>query len=202
MKNCLVIGRTNVGKTLFVINFASFLGLKSLSFTFLNSSGQRYNKVYSIDLAKKYLTGSKSHRTRSLQSVTVQFPVGKGRKKFILTDTTGLVDGIHQEKSIRKAMAQTLAALQEADLIIHVLDISAVNKSGYSERLHLIDRQLIDYGKERSNFIILVNKMDLPEASDIMEKINEQISGVLVFPVSSLTGEGFSEVKSYVWRNI
>ncbi len=202
MKNCLVIGRTNVGKTLFVINFASFLGLKNLSFTFLNSQGQKYNKVYSVDLAKKHLTSSKLHRTRSLQSVTIQFPVGKGRKKFILTDTTGLEDGIHREESIRKAMAQTLAAFQYADLIIHLLDISSINKSGYLESLDLIDRQLIEYGREKKNYIVLANKMDLPEAPDLLEKINGQISGVPVFPISSLTREGFSEVKSYVWRNI
>lgn len=130
MKNCLVIGKTNVGKTLFVINFAVYLGVKKIRFTLVDSLGRQHSRDYPPELARKYLTGVKPHHTRCLQSITLKFSVGKGQKRLILTDSTGLKDGIHPKGDIRKSMAQTLNALLEADLIIHMVDISQMTDLG------------------------------------------------------------------------
>ncbi len=37
-------------------------------------------------------------------------------------DTTGLIEQIHDDPLTRKAMAQTLAALRGAQIIIHIID--------------------------------------------------------------------------------
>jgi len=202
LRNCLVIGKTNVGKTLFVINFAAYLGIKKIRFTLVDSLGRQHFREYTPELARKYLTGGKPHHTRCLQNVTIKFSVGKGQKKLILTDSTGLKDGIHPKEEIRKAMAQTLGALVEADLIMHMVDISQMADLGQENffTLELIDRQIMDFGRERSSYLLLINKIDLLQSHISREKIKQQFSGIPLFLVSSVTGEGFPEVKSYVWN--
>ncbi len=205
MKNCLVIGKPNVGKTLFVINFAIYLGLKKITFTFVDSLGRQHNRDYTKEMAKKYLTSVKPHHTRCLQSLTIKLAIGKGQKKLILTDSTGLKDGIHPKAEIRRAMAQTLESLLEADLIIHMVDISQmvyINHESDVVNMEYIDRQILDYGRERNSYLLLINKIDLIQSHQSREKIKQQFSGIPVFLISSLTGEGFPEVKSYVWNSV
>ncbi len=202
MKNCLVIGKANAGKTLFVINFAAYLGAKKIRFTLADSLGRKHSREYPPDLARKYFTGGRPHQTRCLQSVSIKISVGKGQKNLILTDSTGLIEGIHPKAEIRKAMAQTLETLLEADLIMHMVDISQVNYWDHDHCLNmeLIDRQIMDFGREHSRYILLLNKIDLFQSLTSREKIKQQFSGVPVFLISSLTEEGFAEVKSYVWN--
>ncbi|UNC91899.1 GTPase domain-containing protein [Candidatus Contubernalis alkaliaceticus] len=205
MKNCLVIGKPNVGKTLFVINFAIYLGLKKIKFTFVDSLGRQHNRDYTKEMAKKYLTGVKPHHTRCLQKITIKLAEGKGKKNLILTDSTGLKDGIHPKAEIRKAMAQTLESLLEADLILHMVDISKMiyaNRESTILDMEYIDRQIMDLGRERSGYLLLINKIDLLQSYQNREKIKQQFSGIPVFLISSVTGEGFPEVKSYVWNSV
>src|SRR5690606_12334408 len=112
MKRCIIIGKTNVGKTLFAIQFAAFLGLRELTVTSKSPDGETERRTYSIDEAVRELVSEGAHRTRSLQSITVELPVGKGVKRFELLDTSGLIEGIPSDVNIRRAMAQTLAAVR------------------------------------------------------------------------------------------
>ena len=44
MKRCIVIGKTNVGKTLFVLQFAAYLGVDRLEITFEEPGGEKRRK--------------------------------------------------------------------------------------------------------------------------------------------------------------
>ena len=49
MKRCIVIGKTNVGKTLFVLQFAAYLGADRLEITFEEPGGERRARTLSIE---------------------------------------------------------------------------------------------------------------------------------------------------------
>ncbi|MTI70252.1 MAG: GTP-binding protein HSR1 [Firmicutes bacterium] len=197
MKNALIIGQTNVGKTLFMINFASFLGLKKIILRVSYKGGKILNKEMSIEYAKRYLSSKDQYKTEHLQSIKLSIPVQKGKKEIKLYDSSGLTDGIHPDMKIRESILQTLSFLEDSEIIIHLIDISyfkSVKKGSISE----IDKQLITYGKGKKGYILLANKIDLPESELGIKYLKENFTDTLIIPISALYKKGFEEVKKNV----
>lgn len=200
-KYCLIVGKVNVGKTLFFLNFAEYLGLKNMEVTFRFPSGRTFNKSYRLDEARKELVGMGKNKTLCLQSVKIDVPVGKGKKKIDLVDTTGLVDGIHEENEVRRSMAQTISMLKNADLILHIIDGAQIYQKEDFQLLDDIDYQIAQFAQLKGAYAIVVNKMDLSGAEEGLEKLQKEYIGYHILPVSSLLKDGFKEVKAFVWGN-
>ncbi|NLN19468.1 MAG: GTP-binding protein HSR1 [Firmicutes bacterium] len=199
VSRCLVIGKTNVGKSLFVLHFARFLGMSHIKVTSLDPMGNRQVQAYAVDVAVRDLSGTVPHQTRRLQSVTLELPAGKGSKTFELVDTSGLMDGIHADIEVRRAMAQTLAHVREARAILHMVDASKAAERGAVGAIGEVDYQVAQFAQMRGGYCILANKMDLPTAAEGLEIIRREFAGHLIIPISALYGHGFKEVKRFVW---
>jgi 50S ribosomal subunit-associated GTPase HflX len=193
VKRALIIGRTNVGKTLFCIHFAEYLGLTNLGWWLEHSDGRTERRQMSVREAEAVLTNASPHFTQSLQSLQIEVPRGKVGYRLMLTDSTGLTDGIHPAPPLRNAMAQTLEALLDADVILHMVD--AAQPSWDS-----LDQQIFAYGRRSKRYLVLANKIDLPTAKRGYRKLVRHVSQQLVLPVSALCGSGFREVRQCVWR--
>ncbi|MGZ4033160.1 MAG: GTPase [Tumebacillaceae bacterium] len=200
MRNCLVIGRTNVGKTMFCINFAEYLGLKRMEVYFQLPDGTTRQRRFDVASARQELSDVSTHTTRSLQSIQLELPKGKGTRLFKLTDSTGLADGIHPDLEMREAMAQTLYEFRNADCILHLIDASEVSRSGGLTQLGELDVQIAELGARKSGYMCLANKIDLPEGESGFKLLQKELKGLRVFPVSALYRQGFREVKEHVWR--
>ena len=210
MKKLLVIGRTNVGKTLFCVRFASYLGLKDLRFIFEDADGKTGQQHMSVREAERTLSDPLAHRTQRLQSLHIEFPRGKDNRQLLLTDTTGLSDGIHPEPKVRQAMAQTLLAMSAASVILHMVDAYELGKSvmvAQGEASSLphstwtdLDEQVVSFGASHEGYVVLANKIDLPGARRGYKRLSERLSKHKVIPISALDGTGFREVKQHVWR--
>ena len=125
MKRCTIIGKTNVGKTLFLINFAEYLGSKSLDIELIGNEGVKtIQKIY-FKTAISRLVDENPHKTRCIQAIIVNIPMGKGKKRIRIIDTSGFIDGIHPNVEIRKGISQTLSLIRESDVILHIIDASA-----------------------------------------------------------------------------
>ena len=198
MRDCLIVGKTHAGKTLFVLNFAQYLGLDNVDLIFKYPNGLIEKKTYSIAKARRELVGPIPHTTRALQTVSIDLPVGKGVKRCFLTDTSGLIDHIHSDVEVRRAIAQTLGAIREADLILHLVDAAAVGVSDAPTALGEVDYQVAQFAQVRGGYAILANKMDLPGAVSGLAKLKLELPGHRLFPISALYKRGFREVKSYV----
>lgn len=197
MNECILIGQPNAGKTLFALNFVEFLGMRSLDVTFLASDGLLGCKHYSVDQAKRELSGMERHKTREIQTITAPIPVGKSIRHIKLMDSCGLSDGIHPDALIRKAMAQTLAAMRYARVILHMIDASLYAKL---TAVTDIDQQIAHYGYIKGGYTILANKMDLPKAKEGLNFLTDAFPGQTIMPVSALRKKGFKEVKALVCR--
>ncbi|MCL4425743.1 MAG: 50S ribosome-binding GTPase [Firmicutes bacterium] len=200
MNDCLMVGKPNVGKTLFLLNFAEFLGVKIGEITKENPDGSLESKIYRLEQAKATLVGSEPHTTRGLLSLTVGLPMGKGKTRLTLVDSTGLTDSIHTVAEVRRAMVQTLRRLRKADLILHLLDAAEIGESPAA--LAEIDRQIARYASSRCPYAILPNKMDLPAAMAGLRSIKEAFPNQNILPVSALQRTGFREVKAFVSKNL
>lgn len=199
MKECIIIGYPNSGKTLFALNFAGFLGIKSVDITFRSYDGLLTCRHYHLSDAKKELCSTIQHKTRSLQSMVLKMNVGKASVNFKLTDTCGIYEQIHTDESIRRGMAQTLGSLRSADLIMHVIDLSRKEKEQPGST---IDSEVYQYGSAKQRYLILANKIDLPNAQENLARLATRFPSAQIIPVSALYSQGFKEVKSCVARNI
>lgn len=202
MKKCLVVGKVGVGKTLFVLNFASYLGLRLIDIIFEYPNGQIITKRYHIDSARRRLVGPDLHVTKALQSIAIEIPVAKGTRRCLITDTSGLIDYIHQDIDIRRSIAQTLTAIREADLIVHLVDSSQIGIHGAPSALGEVDYQVAQFAQMRGGYVILANKMDLPDAENGLRKLCLELPGHKIIPISALNKQGFKEVKRFVQYHI
>lgn len=200
MKECLIVGKANAGKTLFLVNFAEYLGVKEFHvIRGWGGRGTREELRLNIPRARALLVNANPHTTTELQTVELTLPRGKGNKVFFLTDTAGLIEKVHAEESIRRAIARTLRAVHEADVILHLIDASRVGDEGSVEAVSEVDRQLARYAPLRGRYVVLANKMDLPWAASGLVKVRDEFRAHRVIPVSALEKRGFKEVKAYVW---
>jgi predicted GTPase len=197
MSDCILVGQPNVGKTLFALHFAEFLGMHVLDVTFQASDGLLGCKHYRVEQAIRELSSIERHKTREIQTIALKIPVGKSIRNIQLIDSCGLSDGIHPDILIRKAMVQTLSALRYVKMILHMLDASCY---GRAKAVPDIDRQVAQYGSAKGRYAILANKMDLPGAKEGLHFIADAFPGQTIIPVSSLNKIGFKEVKALVCR--
>ncbi|NLZ54951.1 MAG: GTP-binding protein HSR1 [Thermoanaerobacteraceae bacterium] len=202
MKQCTIIGKTNVGKTLFLINFAEYLGVKSFDINFLYNEGSKISKKISSKNAISHLVDESPHKTRCIQSITLDFAVGKGKKRIRIVDTAGFIDGIHPDIEVRKAISQTLAIIRDSDIILHIIDAYAAKNKDLPSYMGEVDYQIAQFAQLKRGYAILANKMDIPGAKEGFYKIKEEFSGHIVLPISALYKRGFKEVKTFVSRNI
>lgn len=202
LKACIVIGKANVGKTLFAINFANYLGVTRLEMEVNPAEGESYRHTLGTKEALQELTSPEPHHTLGLQSIQIQIRGRKGRKHFALVDTSGLTEGIPGKTLIRKAMAQTLAQVRGASIILHLIDASSTGKPGAIEAMGEVDWQVAQFGGMRDGYAVLANKMDLPEAAAGLLQIRQELPGHVIFPISALHKTGFAEVKRFVLHHL
>lgn len=203
MKQCLIIGQTNVGKTAFALSFAEVLGLDKVEVTFTYPDGFSTRQTYTLNIARQELVGPVPHKTRCLQSMSLQLPAGKGHKQAILVDSTGLMEGIHDEDEVRRATAQTLRKIREASLILHIVDAAHIGRQPDSAPvMSEVDRQVASFAQARGIYVLLANKMDLPFAHIGLLRLRALHPNYPIFPVSSLTKTGLKEVRAFVAKRM
>ena len=190
MRESPVIGRPNVGKTLFVVHFAEFLGQKRLEVVFRPRDGASYTRVYTVAQAQADLVDDTPHRTLAMQSVVLKVPRGKSLRKLVLTDSTGLTDAVHPSSTVRRAMADTVRGVAGARMILHLIDPA----SG----LGGIDLDIARYGKAVDGYLVLANKIDLPGRTERLGEVARFVAPAPVLAISALHKTGFREVKAFV----
>lgn len=198
MNRCLVIGKTNVGKSVFVLHFARYMGMSHVDVISQDPEGNRQVRSYAVEVAVRDLSGAAPHQTRCLQSITLELPAGKGRRMLEIVDTSGLMDGIHADAAIRRSMAQTLANVRDANVILHMVDASQAANKGAVEAVGEVDYQVAQFAQMRGGYAILANKMDLPAAAAGLSIIRREFVGHPVLPISALHSQGFKDVKRFV----
>lgn len=200
MKECLILGKPNSGKTLFLLNFAEYLGYRELEMIVEEPGGNRHRKSYDLAGARMTLVSPTPHHTRALQVVQLKVPKGKSRCDVALTDTTGLCEGIHESATIRRSMVQTLRRLRETQVVLHLIDGSRVGTVGAPEAMGDLDHQLARFATGRLGYAIIVNKMDLPGAGAGLASVRSTFPYHVIIPMSALRKQGFREVKAFVGR--
>lgn len=92
-------------------------------------------------------------------------------KKVLLTDTVGFVKNMPQE--IMEAFMATLEEVEEADLILHVVDISDEN---WLEKLESVEETLKKIKVHEKPTVVVLNKVDkLVPSQDFLDESEENM---------------------------
>ena len=109
------------------------------------------------------------------------------RQKVLLTDTVGFIRKLPH--TLIEAFKATLEEVREADLLIHVVDISHPQFLDQMAAVDLVVRELDAHGKQT---FTVFNKTDLIESSSVVETQLSRVANSV--SISAKTGEGISEL--------
>lgn len=115
-----------------------------------------------------------------------------GRQAFILTDTVGFIRKLPHE--VVAAFRATLEELQEADVLVHVVDAS---HPALEEHMAAVAATLADLEVDNRPTVLALNKVDRLEGGRALGAAVERLGGV---PISATTGEGIPALLSAIER--
>jgi len=107
---------------------------------------------------------------------------GDGHRPFILTDTVGFIHKLPHE--LVAAFRATLEELQEADVLLHVVDAS---HPGLDAHMDAVRRLVNELGVGDRPAVLALNKVDLLEHERALQALVARLGGVAV---SAATGQG------------
>lgn len=90
---------------------------------------------------------------------------------MLLTDTVGFIRKLPQQ--LMESFKSTLDEVREADLLIHVLDIS---HSSFEDHFHVVNETLNEIDKTEKPTILVFNKIDAYHAQELEEGEDDQTS--------------------------
>ncbi|QQY80434.1 GTP-binding protein [Keratinibaculum paraultunense] len=124
-------------------------------------------------------------------------------KSFVIADIPGLIEGAHEGAGLGHDF---LRHVERTRVLVHVLDASGMEGRNPIDDFYKINEELVKYNPKLSNKpqIIAANKMDLPEAEEWLEKIEEELKpmGYEIYPISAATMKGVDELKFAIWNTL
>lgn len=106
---------------------------------------------------------------------------------MILTDTVGFIHELPAE--LVAAFKATLEELDEADLLIHLVDISSEN---FEQRMEAVNRILSDIGLGEKEQVLVFNKADLVEPR-IAQALSRRYDAIAISALDRRTTKGLLE---------
>jgi len=113
---------------------------------------------------------------------------------FVVADIPGLIEGAHTGAGLG---FQFLRHIERTRVLLLIVDAGSGSEGGARADLETVRRELELYDPQLSTrpALVLLNKVDLPDARAAAEKLLEQLraEGLEGFLVSAATGEGVNE---------
>jgi GTP-binding protein HflX len=114
-----------------------------------------------------------------------------GGQTVLFTDTVGFIQKLPTE--LVAAFRATLEEIADADVLLHVVDITHVNASAQAKS---VQETLVEIGAGDIPMITAFNKVDLLKDPEGAVAILEEFSNT--HPISALTGEGIEDLLTAV----
>lgn len=118
--------------------------------------------------------------------------VSVGHETFVAADIPGLIEGAHEGVGLGTAF---LRHVERTRVLIHLLDGAS---SDPLQDMAIINEELALFGPRLAHKqqIIVLNKMDLPEAHEHWPRVQEAARerGLQAFAISAATGQGVQEM--------
>jgi GTP-binding protein len=146
---------------------------------------------------------SAAHPKVAAYPFTTRYPVlgvvdMEGRGSFVACDIPGLIEGAHAGKGLGM---QFLRHIERTRLLLHVIDMAAVDGHDPLKAFHQVNHELTVYSEALAQRpqLIIANKMDLPESRANLEAFERAVQST-VWPISCASGAGIPALLQAVWQ--
>jgi GTP-binding protein len=140
--------------------------------------------------------------TPNLGVVSVGQPGSGDEFGFVLADIPGLIEGAAQGVGLG---LEFLRHVQRTRLLLHILDGASIERDPWQD-FRAINQELREYDEHLATRpqIIVLNKMDLPEAQErwLALKAKAESAGYPVFAISAVTHQGTGELMQYAAKQL
>ncbi len=122
-------------------------------------------------------------------------------QNFVLADIPGLIEGAHKGTGLGH---QFLRHIERTKMLIHVIDLSAVDGRDPIKDYEQLNLELGHYNELLTELpqLIALNKVDIPEAEENIERVKAYFGKRKVFPISAITGEGVDSLMHQAYRSL
>ena len=117
-----------------------------------------------------------------------------GYRRITIADIPGLIEGAHENVGLGHDF---LRHIVRCKLLVFVLDMAGSEGREPLADLQTLRKELDLYDPKLSErpWLVVANKMDLPEAKEKLKAFRRRYKKVEIFPVSANRGEGLEELK-------
>jgi GTP-binding protein HflX len=115
--------------------------------------------------------GNRLFETLDPSSRRLRFP---HEREAIITDTVGFIRNLPRD--LMDAFAATLEELQDADVLLHVIDISSPR---FEEQIKTVDGVLVNLRLKEIPLILVLNKADLMGSNEV-RSVEKKLGGVAI----------------------
>lgn len=118
---------------------------------------------------------------------------------FVVADIPGLIEGAHLGAGLG---IQFLRHIERTRVLVHLIDVSVVDPDAPLAGYNIIRNELDGYNPKLAQKpqLVVLSKMDLPEAAQISEIFQKALGEQEVIRISSHTGGGLQQLKSALVR--
>ena len=127
--------------------------------------------------------------------------IGEGHS-YVMADIPGLIEGASEGAGLG---LDFLRHVERTKLLLHVIDASGQEGRDPVEDFYKINDELKQYSDKLSDKeqIIVLNKLDLPDASDNIERIKKEFSDEFeIIEVSAATGNNLNLLKKRAYERL
>ncbi len=116
-----------------------------------------------------------------------------GEESFVMADIPGLIEGAYKGIGLGD---EFLRHIERTRILLHVVDIMGFQGKSPCEIFKITNNELKLYSKKLSQKkqIIVVNKMDFPQAGEELKKFKKKLPKHKIFPISAKTKEGIKDL--------
>jgi GTP-binding protein len=127
-----------------------------------------------------------------------------GDRSFAVADVPGLIEGAHAGQGLGH---QFLSHLERTKVLVHVIDVSSVSGRDPVADFDVIERELALYSGSlfmEKPRIAAANKVDALDDPSRLARLRAHLqrSGVPLYPISAVTGEGVAALVEAMWREV
>lgn len=121
----------------------------------------------------------------------IEFP---GYRRATIADIPGLIEGAHRGLGLGH---EFLRHITRCRVLLFVIDVAGSEGRNPVEDLQNLRREIDLYDPALSSrpWLVLANKMDLPEAKKNLEAVQERFPKTKIIPTSAAKGEGMDALK-------
>ena len=121
----------------------------------------------------------------------IEFP---GYRRATMADIPGLIEGAHRGRGLGH---EFLRHITRCRILVFVIDVAGSEGRSPVEDLQNLRREIDLYDPALSSrpWLVVANKMDLPDAKKNLEAVQERFPKTKIIPTSAAKGEGINALK-------